>query len=352
MDNIIYHIPDWATVATVSTPTASTYKLYPKSDGWYVMDDTGIEQKVVVGLTNGLLSATNGLTYSGDVVSLGGLLTVNTTIDANGLGFNVDNLDSSGYHIYQIDYNTGLNISQGYTSLFDWTTSGMVELGAGNSYFDLLTDQATLSVGSSGGRIYLRNTGYPGERISMAFGNAVDRFVMQRNASSDAYVGTNNGASKASIFLNTSGCTVSAGVTNSVIIAAQNIIANDPYTLYSNNIKVDNTIDTNKLIVTGYQINPNGANSGEALIYDGSSFIPQAIPAAIGKTYSTGVTFSGGITKTITHNLSTTGIVVQMWDVSTGEAIMGTLNNRTSTTVDVTLSATFSSPGVDIVIVG
>jgi hypothetical protein len=72
----------------------------------------------------------------------------------------------------------------------------------------------------------------------------------------------------------------------------------------------------------------------------------------LGKTQSSGVTFSASVTNTITHNLNSTGIVVQMWDVSTGEAIYGTLDNRTLTTVDITLSATFSSPGVDIIIIG
>lgn len=332
MDNMIYHIPDWANISSISTPTASSSKIYPKSDGWYVMNDSGLEQQMIV-------SADNGLSSSGSVVSLGGLLTSNTTINGNGLGFNVDNLDPAGYHVYQINFNTGINISQGYTTIFDWTTNGFVELGAGNSYFDLLTDQATLSVGNSGGRIYLRNTGYPGERISMAFGNAVDRFVMQRNAGADAYVGTNNGNSMAAMFLNTSGCTVSAGVTNSVVIASRNTVANDPYTLYTDNI-----------IISGIKIDPIGAILGQALIYNGTSFIPQNIP--IGKTYSLGVTFSGTIPKTITHNLNTTGIAVQLWDASTGESISGTLANRTLTTVDVTFSATFSAPGIDIVIIG
>lgn len=46
--NKIYNIQDWANVGTVSTPGASSSKIYPKVDGWYIMDSVGIEQKLAV----------------------------------------------------------------------------------------------------------------------------------------------------------------------------------------------------------------------------------------------------------------------------------------------------------------
>ncbi len=46
--NKIYNIQDWANVGTVSTPGASSSKIYPKVDGWYIMDSAGIEQKLAV----------------------------------------------------------------------------------------------------------------------------------------------------------------------------------------------------------------------------------------------------------------------------------------------------------------
>ncbi len=45
--NKIYNIQDWANVGTVSTPGASSSKIYPKVDGWYIMNSGGSEYKLI-----------------------------------------------------------------------------------------------------------------------------------------------------------------------------------------------------------------------------------------------------------------------------------------------------------------
>jgi hypothetical protein len=44
--NKIYNIQDWANVGSVSVPGASSSKIYPKVDGWYVMNSGGVESKL------------------------------------------------------------------------------------------------------------------------------------------------------------------------------------------------------------------------------------------------------------------------------------------------------------------
>jgi hypothetical protein len=63
------------------------------------------------------------------------------------------------------------------------------------------------------------------------------------------------------------------------------------------------------------------------------------------------VTFTPGTAgspNTITHNLGTTDIIVQLWDVTVGDAILTKLDNRTTNTVDVTFSV---NPAGDVRIV-
>lgn len=46
-----------------------------------------------------------------------------------------------------------------------------------------------------------------------------------------------------------------------------------------------------------------------------------------------------GVANTITHNLGTDDIIVQLWDVDTGEVIIADINNATSTDVDIIFGA-------------
>jgi hypothetical protein len=62
-------------------------------------------------------------------------------------------------------------------------------------------------------------------------------------------------------------------------------------------------------------------------------------------------TFTPGtvsVANTITHDLNTTDIMVELWDVVSGEQLFADLDNRTTTTVDVTFSV---NPAGDVRIV-
>ena len=49
------------------------------------------------------------------------------------------------------------------------------------------------------------------------------------------------------------------------------------------------------------------------------------------------------VANTITHSLNTVDIVVELWDTATGEQILATIGNKTTTTVDITFNSNPSS---------
>jgi hypothetical protein len=77
---------------------------------------------------------------------------------------------------------------------------------------------------------------------------------------------------------------------------------------------------------------------GKVLISDAGGVGTWQTFVSVGK-YST--TFTPGAVNTpntITHNLGSTDIVVQLWDLTLGDSILAKLDNRTSNTVDVTFT--------------
>jgi hypothetical protein len=107
MDNMIYHIPDWANISTVSNPTASSSKIYPKSDGWYVMDDTGTEKNIVVG--------TGTLNYLPKFAS-GGLS--DSVISDDGTNVNISILSGTGDRMVESDSSGTITASRSVINTF------------------------------------------------------------------------------------------------------------------------------------------------------------------------------------------------------------------------------------------
>jgi hypothetical protein len=58
------------------------------------------------------------------------------------------------------------------------------------------------------------------------------------------------------------------------------------------------------------------------------------------------------VAKTITHSLNTTSVLVELWDDTTGELIEAQIDNRTSTTLDITFRGALPAGDVTIVITG
>jgi hypothetical protein len=76
------------------------------------------------------------------------------------------------------------------------------------------------------------------------------------------------------------------------------------------------------------------------------------ITGSVASKYAT--TFTPGtvnVANTITHGLGTTDISVTLWDVTAGDMILAKIDNRTSTTVDVTFT-TNPAGNVRIVVIG
>ena len=69
-----------------------------------------------------------------------------------------------------------------------------------------------------------------------------------------------------------------------------------------------------------------------------------------GSIYTDTDNYTSGITKTISHNLNTTNILVQIIDTNTNELIYGSVDNYQTNSVDVTLNQTLSN--IKVVIVG
>jgi hypothetical protein len=77
---------------------------------------------------------------------------------------------------------------------------------------------------------------------------------------------------------------------------------------------------------------------GEVLVYEESSgfWVNSTAAASVSKAV---VTFTPGVVgspNTVTHSLGTADIIVQLWDVTTGEVIYADINNATATDVDIT----------------
>ena len=74
--------------------------------------------------------------------------------------------------------------------------------------------------------------------------------------------------------------------------------------------------------------------------------------SSIIKKYYTNKTFVLNTPLTVTHSIGTISYIVQLWDNATGDFIIGQFSNRTNNSVDITLTQTYNSPGIDIIVIG
>jgi hypothetical protein len=122
---------------------------------------------------------------------------------------------------------------------------------------------------------------------------------------------------------------INSGITNSVIIGGQNITATQNNTLYVDNLNI-NTLGT------GTSVNNLGIDSN-GFIVSGQTSLSKVVV-----TFTPGTV---GVPNTLTHNLGTTDIIIQLWDLTTNELINTTINNVTTTQVDVTFG---TNPSGDV----
>lgn len=122
----------------------------------------------------------------------------------------------------------------------------------------------------------------------------------------------------------------------------------------SGNIGLGTSTPTEKLTVNGDTLitGLSGIGIRNVAVDASGKLISAPITGGTVNKYST--TFTPGtinVANTITHALGTTDIIVQLWDISSGEEIMAKLSNKTSNTVDVSFTAN-PVGDVRIVIIG
>lgn len=111
------------------------------------------------------------------------------------------------------------------------------------------------------------------------------------------------------------------------------------------------TIDSNLTVYSGFTF-INGASDGYILTSDPSgnaSWEPLTVPGT-SAIYSNTSNFTSGVTKTITHNLNTTNVLVQTIDTNTNELIYTYVDNYQVNSVDVTLNETLNN--IKVVVAG
>lgn len=153
MDNRIFQIPDWSNVGTVSSPSASFNKIYPKSDGfWYNMSSTGVEKQLSHSfqIGSGLVSSgptissygsllsinvdsQSGLTTSGGVLRITSITSSNLNTDGNGgatAGY-VLSVDASGFFkwVKRLSFTGSTNFVSKFTSSSDISNSQIYDDG-------------------------------------------------------------------------------------------------------------------------------------------------------------------------------------------------------------------------------
>jgi len=73
---------------------------------------------------------------------------------------------------------------------------------------------------------------------------------------------------------------------------------------------------------------------------------------SISLKYTENLNFDSGVTVTVTHNLDTIMIQVQLWETSNNEMVSAIINNRQANSVDITFYGNTSTINVDVVIIG
>jgi hypothetical protein len=120
------------------------------------------------------------------------------------------------------------------------------------------------------------------------------------------------------IIIGSKASTINSGITNSVIIGGEGLSATQNNTVYVPNLNIGTIGSGTSVNNLGIDINGN--------VVSGSTSTKVTI------TFTPGTV---GVPNTLTHNLGTTDIIIQLWDLTTNELINTTINNVTTTQVDV-----------------
>lgn len=162
------------------------------------------------------------------------------------------------------------------------------------------------------------------------------------------------------------GLSKSGNVLNVNVVADRTAITSDAVDIAStyvgqSSITTLGTITTGTWAATDVAVAHGGTNASTEA--DARTNLASAAAEATGRTTSTpalariskqgcAASISGVSTTTVTHNFNTTDVMVQVYEVSTGETVIGTVTRANSNTVSVVLNGTISANAYTIVVTG
>lgn len=147
-NNKLYYVPEWKTVATVSTPESSFKKMYPKTgdDYWYTVDDQGYEKQIAISIypKNGLVLTPSSPSsiYSNQIdIVLGSGMTFSS--NAQGSSINVYGLTAYSFKSTNL-YSNGYILSATSGGQFTWVPPIATVLSGSSSRIPKFTSSSTI----------------------------------------------------------------------------------------------------------------------------------------------------------------------------------------------------------------
>ena len=284
----------------------------------------------------GVISVSNGLTSSGGLVKLGGILTEPTlitnvnnafTMSSTGSTIYFERVNSVAGYTNVVKLNSAASIVESTDGLGTastlTTTLNSTSLVSSNSF-----DSSSVAVAPSGNTIaaYGGDGTYSTTEILTTYtqilstdGNNVGVLYL---SPSSTYIGDTNGAT---LFMYTSDQTIGDGSTNNRMVIDD--IVNSKGVVYSGDYTANFT--TYSLVTKGYVDNLSNSSTGKSVDTR---------------------TFTASLPQTLTHNLSTSDVIIQNYDSTGVQIIADTVTVLGTGSVSIEFSQNLTS--VKTVIIG
>jgi hypothetical protein len=203
--------------------------------------------------------------------------------------------------------------------------------GSYNQYsFGVGSNQTNIYQDDSGVELYATYNGFSSNTEGTAgisvvrngAGNWSNPVLIQGNYTNDVYQGS--GPWNTAIFINATNSAILSGVTNTVILGSENITATTSNTTYVGNLNISNVGSGSSIINLGLDASGNvvtGTTGGGGV-----------------SKYATDFALTAYTASTITHNLGSTDVMVQMKDSTGSMIIPDTINNYQTNSVDITVT--------------
>lgn len=177
-------------------------------------------------------------------------------------------------------------------------------------------------------------------RISLSVNQ--NEIVIQENTSTTASTPSLDGYQNRAVFVSSQGSTINPGVFNSPVLGGISLIAATSNTVYlGNKVNINNAYTLPSTDgALGYVITTDGA---------GNCSWTQSSVSSLTKYVTSNRSMTASQIDTITHNLGTQYIGITVWSYDVNDMVGFSANNRTSNSVDISVSVTGN---YDIIIIG